>query len=258
MKLSKPVFVAAMGAVLFSVTALAHPHAKDDSDSKEEKVKIYKFKGDDGGIKGTLKFKDFHMDGVDLDTFIEEMQSLEGLKGLEALEQLKQLESLKGLSQLSRLSELGNLSDLADLGEFDIQTFDSEDGGKKIIIKRGKDGVLGKHEFHWDSDRSSKMRKEFVEKFEDSDADSSRHVIKRMMKKRGENREVEIWADEDMDRHADKLELEDDTWIVLDNEGDVKVLNDNGDMRINIDKDVTVENGKRKTRIIIETESDVD
>lgn len=252
MSISKTLLFAGTAAALISITALAHPHSDEegrakaeDGAKKEEKVKVYKFKGKDGEVKSKLTINDFEMDGFDLDAFMENFE------GLESLEDLKDLDSLK---DLSKLSELSQLSELADLGEFNVETFDLDDGGKKIVIKRGKDGARSEHELFVNRGKMHKKHKEMMEKHEDhmremhdKEGSHPRHIIKRMTGKTDSNK----GSDDGVE-----LDGETETRIVIADDGDVKVLKEHDDIEVNVEKQITIENGKRKTRIVIEMESD--
>lgn len=203
MNVKSTILAGFLTATLMSATALAHPDKNSNDElaggQKDSKSSVLRFKNDKDG-----DFEIF-LDGEEFKSFDMDM-----FKGLEHLE---------GLAHLRGLSGLGALKALDDL---DIQSFETDDGDMKIVIKSGKNGLFNGQALFADKDFESWLGNE-------SGGDDNVNIS-----------------------------VDDDGEITITKDGDIIETKDVDGAIISIDKDTSVKNGKRKTRITIEIESEVE
>jgi len=224
MTIHKKMIFATTALALIAATAFAHPEKSTDSEAlagadQDKRVKIIKL---DNGmqISSNLELDDF---GFDFDGF--DMTMLKTLSGL------------------------------------DIESIEGEDGETRIIIKMDDSGAH-KERF----EKHVKQMKKHMKHAKHASKGNSRHVIKRMLRGGDDDKDVRVIVrglQSDDSQFPHRMDLDGGMEVIIEKDGTVQVLKDGAEIQsgqyddtsLSINKSVTNDNGKRKTRIVIEMES---
>lgn len=286
MNISKALLAGAAGFSLVSTLAFAHPHkAAQDSKPKTDSENTHVFElGEDGPVKGTIKIEGFELS---LDEFGEEIMT--GLKELEGLEGFKQFEGLTGFNLKSSKDKDGKTTFTMKMDKsglfaqkfgdmefrFDGSNMDESKELVKKLMRKHKDGNgfsqakrRAKIRLHADTDRGENTNdaRSIIESMltggdEDIDAkhmdkDTEIYVFKHGKTPGKKPKGVSLSQGPSLSFEGDKLTIIGDTIVTKDGKI-VKVFNDDSDTTMKVDEMVTIENGIRKRRIVIEIESPV-